>query len=229
MKRFNSLFLPLLSLFILVGCDTNHKSEFYSIPRDDIHGYEEFIRKYPSSSFVQDARERIETAKDAIRLREEQERRDAEVRRLESLYGNNSLSNGAQPYSRWYGTNQYYDDYTAHSEIRIKAPYNSDVIAIVRYNNMNGRVAGHKYIKAGNTATIYLRNGNYYQTFFYYGKGWYPDKQMKGEVRGGFLKEEAFSKDGSPSYLENQILTYELTLQVNGNFQTSSSSEGEMF
>ena len=94
---------------------------------------------------------------------------------------------------------------------------------------MNGRVAGHKYIKAGNTATIYLRNGNYYQTFFYYGKGWYPDKQMNGKVRGGFLKGEAFSKDGTPSYLENQILTYELTLQANGNFQTSSSSEGEMF
>ena len=229
MKQFKSLFLPLLSIFILVGCDTNHKSEFYSIPRDDIRGYEEFIRKYPSSSFVQDAWERIETAKEAIRLREEQERREAEVRRLESLYGNNSLSNGAQPYSSWYGANQYYDDYTDHSEIRVKAPYNSDVIAIVRYNNMNGRVAGHKYIKAGNTATIYLRNGNYYQTFFYYGKGWYPDKQMNGKVRGGFLKGEAFSKDGSPSYLENQILTYELTLQANGNFQTSSSSEGEMF
>ena len=152
-----------------------------------------------------------------------------ENKRLESLYGDNSLPNGSQPYSRWYGTNKYYDDYTAHSEIRVKAPYNSDVIVIVRYNNMNGSVAGHKYIQAGNSVTIYLRNGYYYQTFFYYGKGWYPDKMMNGTVRGGFLKSEAFSKDGSPSYLENQILSYELTLQQNGNFQTSSSNEGEMF
>ena len=190
---------------------------------------EEFIKKYPTSSFVQDARERIETAKEEKRLREEQERIEAENRRLESLYGNNSLANGAQPYSRWYGKNQYYDDYTPHSEIVVKAPYNSDVIAIVRYNNMNGGVAGHRYIKAGNSSRIYLKNGYNYQTFFYYGRGWYPDKQMNGNVRGGFLKGEAFSKDGSPCYLENQILTYELTLQENGNFQTSTSSEGEMF
>lgn len=223
-----SLAYSLLLVFVF-SCDTNHKSEFYRIQRDDISGYEAFIRKYPSSSFVPDARERIKTAKEEQRLREEQERREAEDRRLESQYGNNSLSNCAQPYSHWYGANQYYDDYTEHSEIRVKAPYNSDVIAIVRYNNMNGSVAGHKYIKAGNSATIYLRNGSYYQTFFYYGKGWYPDKQMNEKVRGGFLKNEAFSKDGSPSYLENQILSYELTLQQNGNFQTSSCSEGEMF
>jgi len=226
MKRLLACFLMLSLVF---SCDTNHKSEFYRIQRDDISGYESFIRKYPSSSFVPDARERIKTAKEEQRLREEQERRDAEARSLEVQYGSNSLSNGSQPYSRWYGANQYYDDYTAHSEIRVKAPNNSDVIAIVRYNNMNGSVAGHKYIKAGDTVTIYLRNGNYYQTFFYYGKGWYPDKPMSGKVRGGFIKNEAFSKDGSPSYLENQILSYELTLQQNGNFQTSSSSEGEMF
>ena len=71
-------------------------------------------------------------------------------------------------------------------------------------------------------------NGSYFQTFFYYGKGWFPDKQMKGKVRGGFLKGEAFSKDGSLSYFENQILTYEMMLQESGNFQTSTSSEGEM-
>ena len=229
MKSIFRLLAYSLLLATLLSCDTDHKSEFYRIQRDDIQGYEQFIQKYPSSSFVRDARERIETAKEEKRLKEERERKEAEARRLESQYGNNSLSNGAQPYSRWYGSNQYYDDYTAHSEIRVKAPYNSDVIAIVRYNNMNGSVAGHKYIKAGNTATIYLRNGNYYQTFFYYGKGWYPDKQMNGKVRGGFIKNEAFSKDGSSSYLENQILSYELTLQEHGNFQTSTSSEGEMF
>lgn len=140
------LFAFAAAIFLLVSCDTNHKTEFYRIQRDDIQGYEEFIRKYPSSTFVQDARERIETAKEEQRLREERERLEAEARRLESQYGNNSLSNGSQPYSRWYGKNQYYDDYTPHSEIVVKAPYNSDVIAIVRYNNMNGSVAGHRYI-----------------------------------------------------------------------------------
>ncbi len=228
MPCFKKILLAAISFSLVVGCDTNHKNEFYRIQRDDIQGYEEFIQKYPNSSFIQDARERIETAQEEKRLREEQERKEAENRRLESLYGDNSLSNGSQPYSQWYGKNQYFDDYTPHSEIIVKAPYNSDVIAIVRYNNMNGSVAGHRYIKAGNSSTIYLKNGTY-QTFFYYGKGWYPDKPMNGKVRGGFLKGEAYSKDGSPSYLENNILTYELTLQADGNFQTSSSNEGEMF
>ena len=214
--------LILLATALAICCDPNHQSEFYSIQRDDIHGYEEFIRKYPSSSFVQDAQERIETAKEEARVREEQER-------MVNQYGGNSLSNGSQPYSMWYGGNQYYDDYTPHSEITVKAPYNSDVIAIVRYDNMNGSVAGHKYIKAGQSVTIYLRNGHYYQTFFYYGKGWCPDKEMSGKVRGGFVSNELFSKDGTPSYLDNQILSYELTLQRDGNFQTNPSNEGEMF
>ena len=115
------------------------------------------------------------------------------------------------------------------SEIRVKAPYNSDVIAIVRYNNSNGNVAAHKYIKAGNSVTLYLKNGYNYQTFFYYGNGWYPQKEMPNGLRGGFIKGESFSKDGSASYLNNQILSYELTLQANGNFQTSGSSIGEIF
>lgn len=111
----------------------------------------------------------------------------------------------------------------------MKAPNNSDVVAIVRYNNMNGSVAGHRYIKAGNSSKIYLKNGYTYQTFFYYGKGWYPDKQMNDKVQGGFLLGEAFSKDGSPSRLDNDILTYELVIQEGGNFQTSKSSEEEVF
>lgn len=228
MKHIKTIIAVIALSAVMISCDSNHQQEFYRIQRDDITGYQEFIRKYPQSVYVTDARERIETAKEEMRLREEQEKRNAELQRLESQYGNNSLYNGSQPYSQWYGNNLYFDDYTPHSEIRVKAPYNSDVVAIVRYNNMNGRVAGHRYVRAGMTSTIYLRNGNKYQTFFYYGKGWYPAKEMKN-VRGGFIKGESFSKDGSAQYLENNILTYELTLQENGNFQTSSSSEGEMF
>lgn len=218
----------LLVLF-LVSCDTNHTSEYNRISRYDIVGYETFIEKYPTSIHVSDARERIEVAKERQRQEEERARREEEQRQLEHAYGNNSLSNGAQPYAQWYGRNSYYDDYTPHSEIRVKAPYNSDVIAIVRYNNQNGNVAGHRYITAGNSATIYLRNGYRYQTFFYYGKGWYPDKEMKNGIRGGFISAESFSKDGSASYLEDNILTYELTLQTNGNFQTSASNVAEIF
>lgn len=222
--------LPIVVLTILLtSCDPNHTAEFNKIDRNDIAGYEQFIAIYPNSTLVADARERIEVAKENMRLLEEARRTEELNRELENRYGNNALSNGAEPYAAWYGTNKYIDDYTPHSEIQVKAPYNSDVIAIVRYNNHNGNVAGHRYIRAGNTATIYLRNGYNYQTFFYYGKGWYPDKEMKNGLKGGFIKNEAYSKDGSASYLENNILTYELTLQEHGNFQTSSSNEAEIF
>ena len=204
-------------------------AEYNRISWDDIEGYEEFISKYPSSKYVVDARERIKHAKEEQRRAAEQARIEERRRQLEQRYGYNSLSNGAQPYSLWYGENQYYDDYTSHSEIRVTAPSSSDVIAIVRYDNHNGKVAGHVYIKAGQTATIHLKNGFYYQTFFYYGKGWYPDKEMKNNIKGGFIMGEMFSKDGSPSYLNNNILTYELVLTRNGNFSTSYSNENEVF
>ena len=223
----------------------NHTSEYEDIDRLDIEGYEEFIKKYPSSTHVADAYRNIEIVKEEIRLEEqrrieaqrleEQRRIEAqrleEQRRTEAQYGTNSLSNGSQPYSKWYGKNTYYNDYTPHSEIRVKAPSTSDVIVIVRYNNnnQNGKVAGHKYIQAGKSATIYLRNGAHYQTFFYYGKGWYPDKEMKNGLEGGFIKDEVFSKDGTPAYLNNKILTYELRLSKHGNFITSPSNEDEMF
>lgn len=223
------VFLCIGVALLFVCCDTNHTTEYNRISRYDIDGYEAFIARYPTSIHVSDARERIEVAKERQRQEEERARREEEQRQLEYAYGNNSLANGSQPYAQWYGRNNYYDDYTPHSEIRVKAPYNSDVIAIVRYNNHNGNVAGHRYIKANHSATIYLRNGYNYQTFFYYGTGWYPDKEMKNGIKGGFIKGEVFSKDGTASCLENEVLTYELTLQTNGNFQTSSSSEGEMF
>lgn len=236
MKKKLSLLLTLI-LVALVGCtsnrtekhDDNHTSEYNNISRYDIKGYEDFISKHPSSIHVPDARERIEVAKEEKKLADEKAIKDKEQAHLEATYGNNSLTNGSQPYSQWYGANAYYDDYTPHSEIRVQAPHNSDVIVIVRYNNHNGNVAGHRYIKAGNSTTIYLRNGAYYQTFFYYGKGWHPYKEMKNGIKGGFVMNEAFSKDGSPSYLENNILTYELVLTHNGNFSTSSSNENEVF
>lgn len=223
MRTFFFCVITIIVLF--ASCDSNHAGEFNKIDRHDISGYEEFIMKYPESNLVDDARERIEVAREEIRLEEEREKEREIVRR----YENNSLQNGAQPYSQWYGRNAYYDDYTAHSEIRVTAPDNSDVIVIVRYNNHNGKVAGHKYIKAGYSSSIHLANGYNYQTFFYYGNGWNPEKVMKNGLRGGFVKDESYSKDGSSSYLDNNILTYELVVQYDGNFSTSRSDEGEIF
>lgn len=141
-------------------------------------------------------------------------------------YKDNSLANGAQPYSAYYGYNkscQYY----GCSEICVKAPYSSDVLVLIKKDNSNGKVVRHGYVKGGHQVCFEVPDGRY-QTFFYYGKGWYPNKKMSGGIKGGFLRDEIFSKD-NPQYLDGQILTYELILQQNGNFSTKPSSESEMF
>ena len=51
---------------------------------------------------------------------------------------------------------------------------------------------------------------------------------MGNGIKGGFVKDELFSKD-NPQDVYSAILTYVLQLQRDGNFQTKSSSRGELF
>jgi hypothetical protein len=74
-----------------------------------------------------------------------------------------------------------------------------------------------------------MPNGTY-QPFFYYGKGWNPEKEMKRAdnttILGGFVANESFGKD-SPQNLNNQTLEYQLILQKDGNFRTTPSNSME--
>ena len=133
----------------------------------------------------------------------------------------------SQPYSSWFGYNKHFDEYTPHSEITVKAPYSSDVVVIVRKNNQYGAVAGHRYIKKGSSGTIHLGNGTY-QVFFYYGTYWSFQVDMGNGIKGGFTKGVSYSKD-NPVQLYNNVLTYELVLQHNGNFNTKPSNKNEVF
>ena len=51
---------------------------------------------------------------------------------------------------------------------------------------------------------------------------------MPNGIRGGFTKDEVFSKD-EPQEIDNAILSYILQLQKDGNFNTQSSNSSEMF
>ncbi|MDR0605368.1 MAG: hypothetical protein LBG80_13795 [Bacteroidales bacterium] len=152
----------------------------------------------------------------------EQERKEKETY---DKYINNSLSNGATPYSNYYGGNASCDSWGC-SEISVKTPYNSDVLVTIKQND---EVVRHAFIRAGSTYTFSFPNGTY-QPFFYYGKGWNPNKEMKRSdgsvILGGFIEDESFGKD-FPQYLENQSLSYELILQPNGNFSTKPSNPEE--
>lgn len=176
--------------------------------RDTETAWEDYLKSYPNGAHSDQARWYLQEIKERAR------------------WLDNSLSNGSQPYSKWYGRNRSCDEWGC-SQIKVTAPTSSDVVVIIKRNNADGKVVRHAYICAGYTYSFEIPDGTY-QVFFYYGSGWYPNKEMQGGVRGGFLKNEVFSKD-SPQYLSNQVLTYVLQLQKSGNFSTKSSSASEIF
>ena len=136
----------------------------------------------------------------------------------------NSLPTGSVPYKKYYGGNSTCNE-DGCPRIRVKTSRSStsDVIVTIK---KGGKVVKHAYIKAGGTYTFSMPNGTY-QTFFYYGRDWNPNKKMKGgQIIGGFNYNEDFGKD-SPQDLYDNILTYELILQTNGNFSTRPSSASE--
>lgn len=151
---------------------------------------------------------------------------DDELSEEDALFVTNSLTTGSRPYSAYYGKG-YKCPYSQCSAIEVTAPSSSDIVVIIKKDNENGKVIQHGYIRAGRTYSFDIPDGTY-QTFFYYGEGWNPNKEMGNGVKGGFVKNEVFSKD-YPQEIESAVLTYVLQLQRSGNFQTKSSNKNEMF
>ena len=148
----------------------------------------------------------------------EKERKEQEIH---DKYINNSLNTGSTPYSKYYGVNSSCRDYGC-SQIKVSTS-NSDVLVTIKNND---KVVRHAFVQAGDSYTFSFPNGTY-QVFFYYGKGWNPEKGMKrGEIKGGFISNEDFGKD-NPQNLTNSVLEYELILQQNGNFSTRPSNPEE--
>lgn len=172
--------------------------------------------------------ERIEQKKREEAKRVEREAILEKIRHEKAIYDkyiNNALSTGSTPYSYCFGRNSSCSDWGC-SEIKVKASNNSDVLVTIKKDD---RIVRHAYIRAGGSYTFQMPNGTY-QPFFYYGKGWNPEKFMKetdcGTLKGGFIIDETFGKD-SPQYLSNNILEYELILQQRGNFSTKPSNLNE--
>ena len=142
-------------------------------------------------------------------------------------YLDNFLQTGETPYSNVYGDN-YICPREQCSGIKVTAPTNSDVVVIIKKNNENGTVCAHGYIREKHSLLFDLPDGTY-QTFFYFGKGWNPNKYMREGITGGFVKDELFSKDENPQEIESCVLEYVLQLTKDGNFSTSESTPGEVF
>jgi hypothetical protein len=153
--------------------------------------------------------------------------KEREEKAIYEKYINNRLENGATPYAYLYGYNKSCSEWGC-SQIKISTPKTSEVLVLIKKDE---KVVKHAYIRASSSYTFEMPNG-IYQPFFYYGKGWDPNKVMKqtesGIVKGGFISNEHFSKD-KPQNLNNNILEYELIIQQNGNFSTKPSSKEEAF
>jgi hypothetical protein len=215
MKKF-IFYSFLIGYVIFTSCESvqDRKSRLQKLEQQRI----ELTEKNNQDELQRKKRENQEMiARKAI---EEEKRKEREIY---EKYIDNSLQNGSTPYSYCYGGNRYCSDYGC-SKIKVRTPYNSDVLVTIKENNT---VIRHAYISAGSSFTFEFPNGTY-QAFFYYGKGWNPEKFMKhsacGELRGGFVSDEQFGKD-SPQALNNNILEYELILQQNGNFSTIPSNQ----
>lgn len=144
---------------------------------------------------------------------------------FEEQWKYNSLNTGAMPYAYCFGSSNYCDYYGC-SRITVTTG-GSDVLVTIK--DGSGDVVRHGYIKSGHTFSFNLPDGSY-QTFFYSGTGWNPNKYMKttscGTLRGGFVSYENVTKDNYIT-LYNQQMTYELISQQNGNFSTKPSSTSE--
>lgn len=164
----------------------------------------------------------MEQEAEVLASKQEQERQEQAIR---DKYINNSLNTGETPYSYCFGKNKACTSYGC-SEIIVKTPFNSDVLVTIKKND---QVYRHAYINASSNYSFEMPNGTY-QAFFYYGRGWNPEKIMKetdcGLIKGGFVDNELFSKDDAQS-LSNEIITYELILQENGNLKTEPSDAEE--
>lgn len=225
MKNQLTPFILLFSFFIMiVSCESKaEKEQRKEQLRIELAEQE---RKQAEEFAVLKEQQRIERERELEeqRIKEEEER---EAKALRDRYINNSLYTGATPYAYCYGGNKSCSEYGC-SEIKVKTPYNSDVMVTIK---RGGVVYSHAYIKAGSQYTFELPNGKY-QPFFYYGKGWNPNKVMTetdcGTLKGGFIEDESFGKD-DPQTLSNSILTYELILQKGGNFSTRPSNPEEAF
>ena len=137
-----------------------------------------------------------------------------------------NMNTGDMPYKYCYGNG--YACNNNCSKITIKVSGDADVIAIIK---KDGQVYSHIFIEKGNSYSFSVPTGNY-QPFFYSGTGWDSNKFISnvecGELIGGFLNNESMGKD-DVQYLNNNILTYELIPQRNGNFNTKASNKNEMF
>lgn len=222
MKR---ILIPFLTIILLSSCESEQaRKEREAREKSQRIEFEQKQKEEEKAEAIRLEQARIEQEKQAETERIERETQLEKERKEQEIYNkyiSNSLRTGSTPYTKYYGGNSSCNDYGC-SQIKVRTS-NSDVLVTIKKND---KVVRHAFIQAGDSYTFSFPNGTY-QAFFYYGKGWNPEKEMKGgEIKGGFITNEDFGKD-EPQSLYNNVLEYELILQQNGNFSTRPSNPEE--
>lgn len=222
MKR---ILIPFLTIILLSSCESEQaRKEREAREKSQRIEFEQKQKDEEKAEAIRLEQARIEQEKQAETERIEREAQLEKERKEQEIYNkyiSNSLRTGSTPYTKYYGGNSSCNDYGC-SQIKVRTS-NSDVLVTIKKND---KVVRHAFIQAGDSHTFSFPNGTY-QAFFYYGKGWNPEKEMKGgEIKGGFITNEDFGKD-EPQSLYNNVLEYELILQQNGNFSTRPSNPEE--
>jgi hypothetical protein len=225
MKRL-SIFKVFFLIFILSSCETKQEREKrLALEEKERIELEQNIASEKKAEEVHAEEIRLAQEKQTeieLAQRQAQLEKEREEQEIYNMYISNSLRTGSTPYSKYYGRNSSCNNYGC-SQVNVITS-NSDVIVTIKKNN---KVVRHAYIQSGDQYTFSFPDG-IYQVFFYYGKGWNPNKEVKGgTMRGGFIADEDFGKD-DPQSLVNSVLTYELILQQNGNFSTRPSNLDEV-
>jgi hypothetical protein len=224
MKRLISI-VPLVLLLIFASCESEEARK-RRLAQEEQHQIEieqkRAVEEKAESIRLEQVRIEQEKQTEAERIeREAESEKERKEQEIYARYISNSLSTGASPYSKYYGGNSSCNDFGC-SKIKVTTS-NSDVVVTIKKND---KVVRHAFIQAGDSYTFSFPNGTY-QAFFYYGRGWNPEKLMKGgKIKGGFITNEDFGKD-EPQSLYNNVLTYELIMQQNGNFSTRPSNPEE--
>lgn len=171
MKKSKFLFAVILfAPFFLSSCESAEKKSNRLAAEEQVRVEQEAENIRLAEEMEAERQKELEEE----RIQAEQEKKDQE---LYKRFFNNSLSNGSTPYQNCFGGNRSCSDWGC-SEIKVSSPNNSDVLVTIKDGD---QVVRHAYIKAGYTYTFQLPNGNY-QPFFYYGKGWNPEKEAKLET-----------------------------------------------
>lgn len=239
--------VAVIGYLLLITVFSESADYLSAINKNTVRGYVDFREKYPESNYLDKVDQRkglLEepyflarkkqntlTAYEEFLFAFPHDKYTAEATRLKDSiiywqseiekYGKNSLDQGVQPYADHYGSPKK-PKKDSNSDIVVVAPISFDVVAIIKEKDENGKVVSHAYVKADSTYTFTIDNGAY-QTFFYIGRGWHPDKQMPNGLKGGFLLFETYSKD-DPVSLTDEVITYKLSMR-----QKKFSTKREVF